>query len=102
MKEFDEKFCIKNPITEYNPPRYFLKHSVSTQKVKSFLIQSFTHLLEAYGEGIIGEDERERKYITDLAIKDDFEGVKGLIKNQLRASQRAKLNEKVEEIKNIK
>jgi len=52
-------------------------------------------------EGIIGEDERERKYITDLAIKDDFEGVKGLIKNQLRASQRAKLKEKAEEIKSL-
>lgn len=45
-------------------------------------------------------DERARKYITDLAIRDDFEGVKGLIRNELRAELRAKLAE-MERLKTI-
>lgn len=38
-------------------------------------------------------DERQRKYITDLSIKGDFEGVKGLIRNQLRSELRTKIEQ---------
>lgn len=41
---------------------------------------------------IIGEDERQREYITDLGIKDDFEGVRGLIRNKLRQDLRQAIN----------
>ena len=38
-ERFDEKFCNSNPITEYNPPRYFLKHNASSIEIKSFIRQ---------------------------------------------------------------
>jgi len=67
------------------------------------ILSLFASLLHSEMEGIIGKTESEEYTSPARATMHDFKVLHGIVntRNQLRAEQRAKLNEKVELIKSF-
>jgi hypothetical protein len=65
-ERFDEKFCNSNPITEYNPPRYFLKHNASSIEIKSFIRQEKELSRKEEQERIIRIIDTSSKPLSDI------------------------------------
>ena len=90
-KEFDEKFVYGEKWKTYregnSPSMYKPKH------IKSFIRSYIRTLLESFGEEIIGEEKEDKFYSPG-----EIEVYNGVVRNILRAEQRLKVKEILQNI----